>query len=195
MSRSEKFANTEITWNMSYEAFRTTLSACGLPIETWGSDGAKSVRSLHDEYLKGKTRLHMLPDRGLVRRVRVAWVDVFGVNQQGQTVRLKEDRQELEDGSVRRRNLVSSLGEKVLRGEANWQAAERALSGELGVRYTTVSFVGYQESFRLSDSYPGLDAYWEDNYFTAFLDQSDFRPEGYVEYQADKTNFHTWVPL
>jgi hypothetical protein len=169
------------------------LTLAGTDLSLWGLGAAKTVAHLHREIAEGESVVQVTDTGAVERSSRVVWVDVFYADQQGNVYHLVEDRQEFSDGRVRRRQLASSLGEKLKLHEDPDEAAMRALSEELGIEASSIVHkLGRKQMIDPSDSYPGLinssDAY---GYAIELADES-FRADGYVERQADKTNHYAW---
>jgi hypothetical protein len=128
---------------------REWLERNGIPHESWGSDGTKSVQHLWDEIEAGETILESEPPS---RRVRVV---TLRIRQAGKE--LVEVAQLMADGVWRPRN--EAPAEKVKPGEDVSETARRCVAEELGVEGPGV-VVGPVAERRLrrdsSPSYPGL---------------------------------------
>ena len=165
----------------------------GINTANWGTGTAKTTAHLHKEIQEGETILSLTPDGKITRSVRVAWVDVLYFDEQGSIYHLVEDRQEYRDGRMRKRQLDSSLGEKLKRDEDPGTGALRALDEELGIQsFKALHAISCDKTTHIPDSYPGLLTDYDTYTYVAILDESSFKPEGYVEVQADKTNYYTW---
>ncbi len=166
----------------------------GVDISSWGQDSTKNIEELVTELNSGESSLDETSD-GLLRRVRVLALDVFV--RVGDTVFiLVEDRQEFQDGSVRRRNLSTSLGEKLKFDGSPEQTARRALSEELGIGefYVRDLRLGHiEESPRESGGYPGLPTNIAKHYAAVMIDPAVYRAEGYKEQQERKTTYFKWL--
>jgi hypothetical protein len=150
---------------------RAELSRRGVPVDEWGTAGAKAVRHLLLELREDDCRLSEL-DGFLVRHVRAVELTVTA-RRWLLRFRLVEERQLLgADRTERRRNLPYSVGEKVKAGEGSLDAARRGLLEELGIadlvrlRQTGYSLAG---SPRPSPSYPGLPTSYAFYRFTCRL--------------------------
>lgn len=173
------------------EGFSSYLTGFGIPVGVWGQGAAKTIGHLLQEMNDGET---VLTQRGreLLRQVGVAAVDV--THRDGREVyELVEDRQEFRDGRVRRRDLGSSVSEKIQPGENPTDAAERALREELGIT-GRVNLKGgnMSEEIKESSSYPGLRTQYLRFGFQAELSDDQFSPNGYVEKQPDKITYFVW---
>lgn len=175
------------------------LVAHNIPFESWGKNGAKTISQLLIEIEKGDSAL-IVEDGQLVRVISTVTVDVFyklstgRKRQQKNTIKLFEDRQVFKDGTVRTRNLLTSVQEKMKPGEDRIRAARRALEEELGVKtYEVLIVMDEAHKREVSNSYPGLMTCNTLFHHVVYLDSLSFRPEGYVEVQDDKTNYFKWV--
>jgi hypothetical protein len=181
---------------MTADDLQTRLINAGIDIAMWGSGGAKTVSHLLAEIIEGESEVSFDAQGRVERSVRVAWVDVLFFDNQGNALQLVEDRQEYHDGRVRKRQLESSLGEKFKPSETPEEAAMRALSEELGVdSFKSLNAIGHEQTTHTPDSYPGLKSSYDTYSFVAVLDESSYHPEGYIEHQADKTNYYTWAMI
>jgi hypothetical protein len=179
--------------NVLLQELSLRLAKSGIDIATWGTGGAKTVGHLLKEMQLGESDVTFSPEGNVTRNVRVAWVDVLYFAKNGDVYQLYEDRQEYTDGRVRRRTLSSSLGEKFLPDEDPLQAAERALSEELGITdYVSLHAIGSEKTVHTPDTYPGLETHYDTHSFVAVISESAFNPDGYVEVQSDKSNYYSW---
>lgn len=162
----------------------------------WGYDGSKAVDQLVEELLQQESVLEIRGDM-LVRRVDGVAVDVFAeVN--GQYYKLVEDRQEYRsDGAVRRRELSTSLGEKMRTGEDALMVMVRALQEELGIAVDQAEFQVGDTSRVLepSKAFPGLMIDRGLTYGVIMIGEHDFVAYGYKEVQPTKTVYFVWEPV
>lgn len=111
----------------------------------------------------------------------------------GSVYHLREDRQEFKDGRTKRRQLDSSIGEKLKPSENTEVAVQRALSEELGVNNSQSLYsIGYSERTFMPDAFPGIEGTYKMHKYVSMIPETAFIAEGYVEYQTDKTNYYTW---
>jgi len=181
---------------MSLEDIVQLLKQYGVPYETWGTGGTKFVSDLLTEILEGEATLE---DREgvLMRKVDGVGLDVFA-KIDGVMHYLVEDRQVFaSDGTVRRRHLSTSLGEKVKPGEAAEVAMVRALLEELGVEMDASEVKVGDTSHKIvpSNSYPGILVDRALTMGVVTLSQDQVNPEGYVEHQPHKDNYFIWQRL
>jgi hypothetical protein len=173
------------------------LNNYGIPIDSWGKDGAKTVDHLVDEINNKETVLVQNPETGTLTRefsflaIVVLYID--GNN----TYQLIEDRQVFTDGRERRRSSDISVGEKIKYNESNIeQAIARALSEELGIQGGFVAKEGeivVEEAD--SKSYPGLKSHRVRYNSVVKISSEQYKPEGYVETQPDKTTYFIWKKI
>lgn len=182
--------------DISAETLRWHLVRADIPVSEWGQGSAKTLEHLLQEIKNGESQISISPDATRIKReVSVAWLDVLHLSANGTVLALREARQEYSDGRVRKRSLDWSLGEKMMPNENPATAAARALQEELGVAEPeTLHFLGSEKTKHTADSYPGLESHYNMHTFVATLDEAAFNPSGYIERQADKTNYYEWEP-
>lgn len=168
------------------------LESRKIPYGEWGTGESKTLEHLLTEINSGEARLQDTENDRILRIVTGVVINVFF--QQGQDIlKLIEDKQIFVDGRERRRNLSTSIGEKMKTGESPDAAANRALREELGIVGVAISNTGVENREPIpSTTYPGL---WTKNTFYVYeaqLPPHHFRPEGYVEIQDDKTSYFIW---
>lgn len=180
---------------MSRETALRLLEQFNIPIETWGSNGSKSVELLLEEIERGECRL-IIRDGQLVRYLDVVRVMVDHHAPTGECLRLVEARQVFPDGTERVRHVPFSVGEKTLRFETSYECLSRGLIEELGLRAVPIPVGGQMSAWEGEcRDYPGLQSLKLFSDFRVEMPEASFRPEGYDE-QNDKlrTEFR-WVPL
>jgi len=165
-----------------------------VPLERWGTGEAKTLDHLVAELIDGECRL-LLQDGSLTRHAEGAVVDVYCEGPGGR-LKLVEDRQVFTDGRTKRRNLDTSIGEKMKPGEHPHDAATRALAEELGITASlSVEALGTRRKGPVpSVAFPGLTTVYDMHMFAVTLPPELVRPEGYVERQDDKTTYFVWQP-
>jgi hypothetical protein len=174
-------------------ALRQQLEAAGIDVSEWGKGQAKTLAHLQKEIEDGETVLVNGKRGELLRRVVVCSADVFYVSHDGQKFRLKEEKQIFKDGRERKRNLENSVSEKMKPGEDPKKAIIRGLKEELGIEgEISLKETGVDEQILSSPSYPGLQSHYIHHKFEAILNDEQFRPEGYVEEQKDKSTYFVW---
>lgn len=169
------------------------LEAAGVDISAWDGPGQKGLDGLYQELLSGES-LITWDDGQIIRVVNGLGLDVFVTLDDRSRYHLQEEKQVFNNGTVRVRNLSTSLGEKILEGEAIEHTAARALREELGVLGVLAVRMGAVETHDWpSSSYPGLPTIVVTQHAQAELNPVDFDPKGYKEIQPNKTTYFTWV--
>ncbi len=172
------------------------LVAGNIPVGDYGTGNAKTVLHLLSEISEGEATLTIDNGNNVFREVNVLWSDVLCEHSDGTVYLLKEDRQEFKDGRVKRRNLESSIGEKLKPSESPEEAVGRALQEELGISDATGIYrIGYDERTFIPDTFPGIESTYKMHKYVTVIPESEFQPQGYIEYQADKTNYYVWTQL
>lgn len=186
---------TAIAQPVGQDALRDYLIGHGVDVDQFGAGAAKTIEHLWREVSRGECQLIERGGR-LVRVVHGVAITIRA-RRNGQTLILREDRQEFCDGRVVRRGLRGSIGEKGLPGESPSRIARRALAEELGIDWVdslVMPAPTHRDTTEVSRAYPGLLS----NYLTAVF-EIDFGPgladwSGYVEEQADKVTYFVWEP-
>jgi hypothetical protein len=168
------------------------LQQYGIQLDCFGQKNAKSLDHLLTEIGDGETILAEQDGR-LVRKVSVLGVDVFAnINDSAQ--HLIEDRQVFVDGRVRRRQMPTSISEKLHQSEDVYDAVARALEEEIGVRKFTLLTTTPKTRVEVEDSpsYPGILSEYTKYEVEILLDSSEYCSDGYREVQKDKTTHFVW---
>ncbi len=191
----EYFESKEIK---TEEQLTEKLIEYGIPVENWGIGGAKTIHALLNEIKKDDCIVieGMVDGKNtLIRYIQFVGIQIF-YNNNGQMMKLKEDRQVFKDGRERRRIMTASVGEKMIIGENKLLAAVRGIAEELSVtiysnQLTNGQPIEYKDS---SQSYPGLETVYEGFGYNCTFNDEQYNPEGYVENQEDKDTYFVWVP-
>ena len=180
--------------DVDFDSLLVVLVTAKIPVEKFGVGAAKTVQHLLDEVAEGESVLSIDAKGNLFRELEVLWLDVKSVHANGDVYVLKEDRQVFNDGRVKRRTLDASLGEKLKPGEDPAKAVTRALAEELGVEsgIELVEFIGEENTLYTPDTYPELESSYRFYKYGVVISEDVFKAEGYIEYQADKTNYYVW---
>lgn len=175
------------------EELENKLKEYSIPVEEWGTGEAKTIEHLFDELNNDDCSVE---DRGgyLIRSIEFVGIRIYYKDKDNNTWVLKEDKQEFKDGRVRRRNMQSSVSEKMKFGEDPSIAAIRGIEEELGVeigreQLTKMRDLSYNGG---SQSYPGLRTKYKGHQFTCFFNHNQFNENGYIEVQKDKSTFFKW---
>jgi hypothetical protein len=183
-----------------FEEFNLTeieemLKKWKVPYEMWGTGKSKTLKHLQNELDEEECSLVETSDK-LIRLIEFVGIKIY-FKKDGETFFLKEERQEFNDGRIRRRNIPSSVSEKMKFGEDPLIAAIRGIREELGVKImghqlTKQSDLHYDSG---SLSYPGLETKYKGHKFICHFNDEQYDPKGYVEIQEDKKTFFSWVKL
>lgn len=183
-------------FNDSMVELTNLLKKYEIPVELWGTGKSKTIGHLLDE-LQNKECYLEEKDSLLTRYIEFVGIKVYYTDENDQRWQLKEERQEFTDGRLRRRNIPSSVSEKMKSGEDPLIAAIRGIREELGIeirghqlsKYSDLHYDGG------SVSYPGLDTKYKGHRFVCNLTKQQFNPNGYIEVQSDKKTFFVWIKL
>ncbi|MDB5180458.1 MAG: hypothetical protein JWO54_216 [Candidatus Saccharibacteria bacterium] len=187
---------TIVPADITLDQLMEKLIAGNVPVDQFGVGNAKTVLHLLTEIVEGETVMTIDDNHNVYRNVNVLWADVLCELADGKVYILREDRQEFKDGRVKRRALGSSIGEKLKPSESPEDAINRALQEELGVKtIDRIHKIGYNERTFIPDPFPGLESSYQMHKFVTVIPESEFKSEGYVEYQQDKTNYYVWELL
>ena len=164
-----------------------------IPHDSWGTGYAKTVEHLLDE-LKNKECSIVDIQGYLVRYIEFVGVRIFYTDRDGVKYYLKEDRQVFKDGRERRRTMASSVSEKMKFGEDPMLSAIRGVEEELGIKLKDGQLIKHRDLDYDggSQSYPGLKSKYKGHVFNCNLKREQYRPEGYVEVQKDKSTYFVW---
>jgi hypothetical protein len=189
----EEFNHDEIT---SEERLRLKLKEYNIPVDQWGTGNAKTVKHLYNEILEKES---IIEEEGgyLVRYIEFVGGRIYHTDDENQRWVLKEDRQEFKDGRTRRRNMPSSVSEKMKFGEDPTLSAVRGIEEELGIKINESQLIkrrdlNYDGG---STSYPGLKTRYKGHQYTCHLEKEQFDPRGYIEVQEDKSTFFLWQKI
>jgi hypothetical protein len=179
----------------SFDELRNNLVEHGIPVESWGTGQSKTLKHLYNEIESGECSLS---DEGeyLTRYIEFVAIKVY-YRKEEELYFLKEDRQEFNDGRIRKRNMPSSVSEKMKSGEDPLVSAIRGIEEELGFRVESSQLskrrdIVYNGS---SVSYPGLTAKYKGHQYICYITDEQFSDSGYIEVQKDKKTFFTWTKI
>lgn len=174
---------------MNKSELESLLKTYKIPFDTWGAGESKTISHLLQELNLEESTLIEGSD-GIIRAETGVAIDVFYGK-----LKLVEAKQVFSDGRERKRNLSTSVGEKIKPGENPLEAAARTMLEELGI--VGVAFTNYhfeEKSPVASTSFPGLLTKRSLHFFDTVLSDLQFKSEGYIEKQPDKTNYFVWKP-
>jgi hypothetical protein len=179
--------------NVTLDELLDKLIRGKIPINDYGIGNAKTINHLLSEVNEGEAVITIDREGIVYREVNVLWVDVLCELSDGSVYYLREDRQEFKDGRTKRRELDSSIGEKLKPLETPEYAVQRALSEELGVNnYKSLYGIGYSEKIFVPDTFPGIESTYKMHKYVSMIPETEFEIDGYIECQNDKTNYYTW---
>ena len=172
------------------------LNDYGISVEEWGSKHAKSPIHLLNE-ITGKECSIVDENGQLIRYIEFVGVKVYYDDEDGNRWYLKEFEQIFKDGRVRKRSMKSSVSEKMKAGEDPLESALRGVKEELGIDVVESQLTGRRDiSFNGdSQSYPGLQTKYKGYQFTTIFNNEQYKAEGYVEVQEDKSTYFKWMKL
>jgi hypothetical protein len=172
------------------------LLDCGIDISAWGIGDAKTVDQLVKEIISYESSLDRTETGELVRSVEVAQGIITYIDENGDKLQLVEEKQVFNDGRVRVRDHLSdiSVSEKMKPREDPLDALLRGMMEELEIEEGMKIAENPEVDFKDEDSlsYPGLRSQYRIYTFAVELDPSAYIPEGYAEWQEDKTNYFVW---
>lgn len=186
------FENFEQQFNTVVD-LENYLRKFSVPISQWGTGKAKTIEDLFDEVINKECFL-IEDGESLHRTIEFVGIKVY-YKDEGSIYKLVEDRQEFNDGRVRKRKMPTSVAEKMTFGESPTVAAIRGIKEELGIIISASQLKDKSELVYSgsSMSYPGLIAKYKGHEFTCFITKSQFNPDGYIEVQKRKKTFFKWV--
>jgi hypothetical protein len=172
------------------------LNKHSIPIEDWGKGDAKSIRSLFNEIKEEDCILKEDENGYLIRLIEFVGIRIY-YRDGDNTWLLKEDRQVFNDGRTRRREMPSSVSEKMKFDEDPVNAAVRGISEELGVDINRKQLIkrrdlNYDGG---SMSYPGLKTRYKGHQYSCYFTANQFDINGYVERQEEKSTYFTWKKI
>lgn len=192
----ENFENTKDI-NISINILKQQLENYGIDISQWGTGQTKTIEHLLKEIEEGETILVIGKEGKLLRKVIAGGADIYYVDSNKKRYRLKEEKQVFKDGRERQRDyLDQSVSEKMKPSENPKEAMIRGIKEELGIEGEIVlTKTDAEEQILVSPSYPGLQSQYVRHKFEAILNDAQFKPEGYIEEQADKTTYFIWEEI
>lgn len=183
----------ELPMDISKDKLVSILNIAKVPLEQWGIDEAKNIDDFLDEITSGEAKVTLTYNGELHRSIDVAIMEVLYIAKDSTVYGLREDRQEFNDGRVRRRNLPTSIAIKIKLDETPEEASVRALTSEMSVREPSeIREFKFERNVSESTSFPGVTTYCNSYPFIAMLDSDSFNPNGYKHQQDDRINYYVW---
>jgi hypothetical protein len=185
--------NLEKSNELILNALRQQLESAGIDLSEWGEGQTKTLTHLQREIENGETVLITSEKGELLRRVVVSSADIFYFSPAGKKYRLKEDKQVFKDGRERKRDLKQAVSEKVKLNEDPKNTIIRGMREELGIEgEISLTETGIDEQLLSSFSYPGLQSQYIRHKFETILTDQQFKFDGYIEKQEDKSTYFVW---
>jgi len=168
------------------------LIANDIPVEQWGKGAAKTVKHLYNEILEKESVLSYI-DGKLIRSIEFVSAQIF-YDSPGGVLKLVEEKQIFKDGRVRSRYLESSVSEKMKADEGPRNSIIRGIEEELkiSIAMDQIEANGNIDETEESNSYPGLLTRYNGYKYKIELRSHQYRPEGYIEHQRDKSTYFKW---
>lgn len=177
---------------MQEDELLALLKMYAIPVAQWGVGDAKTLQHLLEELNAGEVSLQERQGM-LVRTVAGSSLNVY-YKDGATTLMLTEKEQIFTDGRHRKRNIETSIGEKMKRDETPGEAAWRAMREELNIE-EQLPLIPRPKIIKgpiPSESFPGLYTLYTIHVYDVFLPKRHFKPEGYTEHQTDKTTVFVW---
>jgi hypothetical protein len=175
----------------SPQELNTFLIDRGIQPNKWPN---KTIENLFQELKEGESRIEITDNGKLLRSVNVVSVRLS----HGNDILIEEKQVFKKDGKERKRNGMY-VDEKMKSNESPAETALRGIQEELGLKVETLrqKIIGQEpqleeEITENSFSYPGLQGCYRKYIYKAELDQDQYDPKGYIEYQNDKTSYFVW---
>jgi hypothetical protein len=168
------------------------LADNGIEVNLWGKGAAKTVDHLLQEIRSGECELVETGD-GLIRVIHVVSANIYYEDTFGMFI-LKEDKQVFKGGRTKTRSLNTSLSEKIGPNEIPLEGIVRGIKEELNITISSdqIKEVSKFNESRESNSFPGLSTIYMGTRFSCRLNRDQYKPNGYIEVQNDKTVYFKW---
>jgi hypothetical protein len=182
-------------FDFDLDKLKQKLNKYSIPIESWGTGKSKTINHLLDELENDECGLTET-DGNIIREIEFVGIKIF-YNSKDERWVLKEDRQEFNDGRIRRRNMPSSVSEKMKFAEDPLNAAIRGIKEELGLNIKSTQLSKRRDLYYNggSLSYPGLQTKYKGHQYICELEPQQFDTNGYIEIQKDKKTFFVWEKI
>ncbi len=176
-----------------------TLKCCGVQLDAWGKDDAKSFTKFLSELASGEIQMQIQGNE-IFLHSRVILFRVIAKDINHQAWKIVETQQVFfEDGRTRVRYSMGGLpGEKMKPGEIQGQAARRGLSEELGVeKIVEMQTTSHKPNIvSVSKNFPGMIENQEFFFVNVNLPFSEVNRlrHGYVEVTKAMETHFAWMP-
>jgi hypothetical protein len=176
------------------QELKDKLEKHNIPTDDWGTGKSKTLYHLFLETEEGETILEPY-EYTLIRKVSFIG-GIILYKKDGEWLRLKEDKQVFVDGRTRvRKKMPYSLAEKFKTGEDHKNVVIRGAKEELDLTIDESQISYYNERVFIEESsqdYPGLKTEHTGYEYLIILNEDQYKPEGYIEKQADKSVYFGW---
>ncbi len=177
----------------SVEALRHQLESAGVDTENWGQNKSKSIEDLKKEIENGETELILSQNGEILRKTRVARVNIFFQNDEGETLKLIEERRLYANGREKFRDKSHSISKKIKNNQTPENAIKKAIIKKLGISdEIKIEETDTVEDTNMSPSYPSLRSVYVFHNFKSYLSKEQFNSEGYIGKQSDKVTYYVW---
>ncbi len=156
-----------------------------IPTKNWGHGATKTITHLQNDLNNNESEL--------IVRVTGVYGVVMG-NYNGKNYRLYEVKQVFKNGETRVRDSQYSFAEKISINEDPISGLIRGAEEELGIELdkNQIQFEKTLQHEKISSSFPGLIHIHIRHIYSVTLRYNQFNPDGYIEYQPDKTTYFEW---
>ncbi len=124
-----------------------------------------------------------------MKKIEVASADIYYKDTKGKTYHLIEEKQIFKDGTekIRKDRLKQSISEKINDDESPTEGIIRGIKEELGISKNIKPIKIWEEEV--------IDkgAIYKLHRFICFLNKKQFKKDGYVEKQKEKTSYFKWI--
>jgi hypothetical protein len=180
----------------SMEALKNQLSSAGISTDTWGTGKSKSLKDLKKEIEEGKSTLIISGNGEILRKVKVAKIDLFFNGPKGKRFKLIEEKRLYSDGREKSRDTAHSVSKKIRKNQTPESAIKGAIQKKLGISGNiNLTEIDMEEDTNLSPSYPDLRSVYIFYNFQADLSEDQYNPEGYTERHKENVTIYTWKEL
>lgn len=175
------------------EHLSSVLLDNGTPLDLWGTGGAKTVENLFDEITNKEARLFINKKGEIERHIETTLVEVIYIAKDVTVYGLKEQKQVFKDGSFVERKLPTTFEERVKYGESPKDIGINLVSEGLNID-SPDEFMEFRSRTEIkpSYSYPGLTTHNQTHPYMTPIDEKDFKPDGYIKIEPDKTSYYAW---
>ena len=189
--KKEELSDDKIININSEEELHNILKEFNIDLSVWETGSYKSVEHLWNEIKEEECIIYN--DNTKLKR-EVNFVGAKIMYKIGDTkYHLKEEKAIFKDGRERIRNIWYSMAEKFKFNEDPQEALIRGMKEELDINILENQTTFYNKVYFPSDEdYPGLKSFHTGYSYIITLNENQYKPEGYIEHQADKDIYFVW---